>query len=590
MATIVTPLYNISHDEQIGYLVCVFDLALVVEHTSMKFDNRTPEPYTEKYLTFVDQHGLRMEVPWWYLKTSQGGVALRNERVGIKILPEKPAGTSPLQGGKFMSQTGQHFFRQSYPLHSTGWSTTIELNVTEAMNPLVVLEGKSLGIASIVAIATLILLFFAIQSVVRPLGELQKMAQHIKEGDFSVRNAIHTDDEIGILARILNLMAEAIEDRTLSLEQSAADLQNRERELRMQHNLLNAVIDSMSDGLILLNFQGQIRLSNKAAEPLLDVIDQAGSHIHIEKCESHLEGGIQCVTCMKDLDHPTSCVLTVHDTIYEILSTKVQTVHGSSKVLVVRDITEREQMHRRQAHQERLMVLGKIAAVVSHEINNPLAAISMYSQMMETELPKDSPFCEHVGVIKRNIESCQRITKDLLAYARTPQPDIQEIDIHELLHNVVQFVSPFHQKESISIEQDFQAENAVCWGDATQLQQVFVNLLVNAIQAIREDDGVVRLQTHDRKDGEVVVVDVADNGSGIDAAHISEIFEPFFTTKSSGGTGLGLSTSSRIIEAHEGELELVESRPGHTRFQVRLPRTPEHRKHVQSFVQLANAL
>jgi len=277
-----------------------------------------------------------------------------------------------------------------------------------------------------VGVATFILLFFAIQSVVRPLGELQKMAQRIKEGDFSVRNVIHTDDEIGILARILNLMAEAIEDRTVSLEQSASDLQNRERELRMQHNLLNAVIESMSDGLILLNFQGKIRLSNKAAGPLLNLVNEVGSHIDIQKCESHLEEGVQCVACMKDLDHPTSCVITVDNTIYEILSTKVQTVHGSSKVLVMRDITERELMHRRQAHQERLTVLGNIATVVSHEINNPLAAISMYSQMMESELPEDSPFSEHVDVIKRNIESCQRITKDLLAYARTPKPDIQE--------------------------------------------------------------------------------------------------------------------------------------------------------------------
>ncbi len=416
------------------------------------------------------------------------------------------------------------------------------------------------------------------------------MAQRIKEGDFSVRNVIHTDDEIGILARILNLMAEAIEDRTVSLEQSASDLQNRERELRMQHNLLNAVIESMSDGLILLNFQGKIRLSNKAAGPLLDLVNEVGSHIDIQKCESHMEEGIQCITCMKDLDHPTSCVITVENTIYEILSTKVQTVHGSSKVLVMRDITERELMHRRQAHQERLTVLGNIATVVSHEINNPLAAISMYSQMMESELPEDSPFSEHVDVIKRNIESCQRITKDLLAYARTPQPDIQEINIHKLLQNVVQFVRPVHQKKSITIEQDFQAKDAVCWGDTTQLQQVFVNLLVNAIQAIREDEGVVRLRTHDAGDEEEVVVDVADSGSGIDAEHVSEIFEPFFTTKSSGGTGLGLSTSRRIIEAHEGELELAESRPGNTRFQVRLPRKPEHRKHPQSSILPVNGV
>lgn len=576
MAAIITPLYNIQHDKQIGYLVCILDLVLVIEHTSIKFDNAIPEPHTEKYLTFVDQYGMKLEIPWWYLETLQGNTARGNERIGIKITPKQPTRSTLSQGEKYTSQTGREIFRQSYLLHSTGWRTTIELNVTEAMNPLVVLEGKALGIAGVMAAATLIVLFVVIQYIVRPLGELQRMAHRIREGDFSARNTIDTEDEIGMLAKISNLMAEAIEDRTKNLEQTAADLQKREGELRMQHRLLNMVIHSMSDGLILMNFQGQVMLSNKAAEPLLDILHQTDGHIDIQKCESHSENSDQCISCMCDPNLPTSCVLTVSDTIYEILSTKVQTLYGSSKVLVMRNITERELMHRRQAHQERLIVLGKIAAVVAHEMNNPLAAISMYNQMMETEMSVDSPFCEHVDVIKRNTKSCQRIITNLLEYARTPQPQIQEIDLHALLGNVTQFTRPLHQKNPVSIEYDFQAQNKICWADATQLQQVFVNLLANAIQAIHNGRGVIWLRTRERNNGEELVVDVEDTGSGIDVAHIPDIFEPFFTTKSSGGTGLGLSTSRRIIEAHGGELDLVESHPGKTVFRVVLPRAYKH--------------
>ncbi|MBT5873059.1 MAG: GHKL domain-containing protein, partial [Candidatus Latescibacteria bacterium] len=216
-------------------------------------------------------------------------------------------------------------------------------------------------------------------------------------------------------------------------------------------------------------------------------------------------------------------------------------------------------------------VLGKLAAVVAHELNNPLAAISMYNQMMESELPEPSPFDEHIDVIKRNTKSCQQIIHDLLDYARIPQPKIQETDLHKLLNDVVLFLRPLHGDSSISIVRNFESDDAICWGDPTQLQQVFVNLLVNAIQAVDEQSGTVRMYTRDVDEGRAIAVRIEDNGSGIDEAHRKDIFDPFFTTKSIGGTGLGLSTSARIIEAHEGTLELSSSKPGHTVFQVILP-------------------
>jgi len=415
-------------------------------------------------------------------------------------------------------------------------------------------------------------LFLVVQYIIRPLSELQKMALRIKEGDFSARNTIQTEDEIGILARTSNLMAEAIEDRTMKLEQAANNLKQSEQDLRMQHNLLNTVINTMTDGLILMNFQGQTKLSNKAAEPLLKVINKANGHLHIKKCDYHKEEGDECISCICDPGRHTSCVLTVNKEIYEILSTKVPSLYGSSKVLVARNITERELMRRQQAHQEQLAVLGKLAAVVAHEINNPLSAISMYNQMMESELPEASPFQEHVDVIKRNTEMCQYITRSLLDCARMPQPKMQATDLHALLENVVRFIRSIHKKTNIKIETAFQEADAVCWGDVAQLQQVFVNLLVNADQAIDKDGGTIRLRTTESDDG-FIVVDVIDNGPGIGVNHIDNIFEPFYTTKSIGGTGLGLPTSRQIVEAHQGSLTLLVSSPDRTIFRVTLPKT-----------------
>ena len=572
---IVSPLYDLAHDRQIGYLVCIMDLALVIESSTIGHGRSMPEPYTEKFLTVVDQRGLTLEIPWWYLESRKTSLQSGEERIGIKYFQGQPVRKSP-GVERVMSQSGEDFFRESYLMETVNWRTTVELNTTEAMNPLQDLEGKFLGIASFIAIPILILLFFAIQYVIQPLGELQRMAIRIKEGDFSARNSISSEDEIGTLAKTSNLMAEAIEERTLSLERIAADLQKQERELRVHHDLLDTVIHSMTDGLVLLNFQGKVTLSNKAAGPLLDIIEATDGHLSINKCEYHKDDSAQCATCMSDPNRTTSCVLSVQETVYEILSTKVQMPHGSSKVLVARNITEREQMHRQQGHQERLTVLGKLAAVVAHELNNPLAAISMYNQMMESELSVPSPFDEHIDVIKRNTKSCQRIIHDLLDYARVPHPKIQETDLHKLLNDVVLFLRPLHGESRITIVRNFETDDPVCWGDTTQLQQVFVNLLVNAFQAVDAQSGTVRMYTRDVDEGRAIAVRIEDNGSGIEEAHRKDIFEPFFTTKSHGGTGLGLSTSVRIIEAHEGTLELLSSRRGQTVFQVILPHLRNH--------------
>lgn len=573
-AAIVKPIWDIDHKNRIGYLACHFQLELIIESTLLDYFQAMPESGMEKHLTIVDQSGLRLEIPWWYLRQiqSQTNVAIPDETVGLKILPADPAAELVLHIGKHACQNGQEMFGQSYPLKSAGWNALLELNATDALAPVRVLEGRLLGIAIIVALTTLVLLFFPIQYLIRPLGELERVAARIKEGDFSGRVDIHSQDEIGSLAKTFNLMARAIEERTQSLEQTASDLQKRERELRIQHDRLNTVVHAMTDGLILLNARGQIVLSNKAAEPVVNLLSRTTDTMRVRKCEVNKSRHENCVPCLLDTTNATACVLTLNDRIFEVISTKLPTLIGApGKILMVRDITERERMNERQAHQERLTVLGKTAAVVAHELNSPLAAISMYNQMMEAELPEDSPFREHVEVINRNTQTCQRIIKDLLEYARTPQPKIEKIDLHEILQDVLRLLGPLNKDGMKTVASELSAKQTVILGDATQVQQVFVNLLLNAMQAIPDENGRVFLKTYQSDDGGTIIAEVEDNGTGIEEKYKEEIFEPFFTTKSSGGTGLGLPIARRIIEAHNGKLSLVTSEAGRTIFRVTLP-------------------
>ncbi|MCC7431015.1 HAMP domain-containing protein [bacterium] len=569
---IITPIFDINFGNQLGYFVSFVNLISVIKEASLDYQENVSESKIEKYLTFIDSKGVALEVPWWFLKKLNPiqDWNVDDEVVGIKIISANEKNIN-YHIGHHNCKDGKEMFGQSYPLKSAGWNTLVELNAKEALLPLQVLEGKLFGVALVIGLTILILLFFPIQYLVKPLSELQTMAFFIKEGDFSKRNKISSEDEIGHLAKTFNLMTDAIEERTTNLEKIANDLKIREKELRLQHNKLQTVVNSMRDGLILLDAKGEISLSNQAAEPIIKKL-KFKLNTGFKSCQSPENETHECVNCLLNPFKIFSCELVFEDKIYEFISSEIfSSGENIGKVLVARDITERELMKEKQAHQERLVVLGKTAAVVAHELNNPLAAISMYNQMMEEELPQTSPFAEHVEVIKRNTESCRQIIRELLDYAKTPQPKVGEVNLQEIVNNSVRLLSSLSIKKKIPIEEKTETENTLVWGDSTQLQQVFVNLLDNAIHSVSSNDGKICVTIGKVTSQNQIFVDVQDNGSGIPKELTKEIFEPFFTTKSLGGTGLGLPTAKRIINAHGGDLTLEKSQKGETIFRVLLP-------------------
>ena len=209
---------------------------------------------------------------------------------------------------------------------------------------------------------------------------------------------------------------------------------------------------------------------------------------------------------------------------------------------------------------------------MAHELNNPLAAVSMFSQMLLKGLDVGSGARSHAEVIYRNTESCKATIRALLDMATTPTAEFEEFDVHQLVTGVTQLLEPVAQRVRIAVRLGAQAENGRAFGDELQLRQAVVNLVMNAIQVLEGvHDGRVTVETVDR--GDDVAILVSDNGPGIPAEVRDRIFEPFFTTKPPGeGTGLGLPTSRRIVEAQGGRLSLVETGPGRTVFEVAVPR------------------
>lgn len=567
---ISTPVWNLSHTQVIGYLSCVVDLGTVLHDTFVANRDAIAESSLEKHLTIIDAAGQRVNIPWWFPEEQVPAGSGITRSGGIFLSRDQGSHRTSAHVGRHTCEHGKDMYGQSYPMESTGWTALVELNAEAALLPITSIEGKILGTGIIITITTLILLYFPVQFLIRPLNALNEMASRIKDGDFSARLEPESDDEIGHLTRTFNMMATAIEERTTYLEETAHDLQQSQQELRIEHHRLETVVQSMEDGLILLGRNGKIILSNQAAGPVEALLAGEAENPAIERCRDNGSGDGNCIACLLNGAAPHSCIVRFGDSIYEILSTTLPNGSGEAgKILVARDITERERMRDQQLHQDRLAVLGRIAAVVAHEMNSPMSAISMYNQMMEAELPDDSPFQEHVDVIQRNTRSCQRIIKQLLDYARSPQPEIGEVNINELVTTVLRFLKPFYDQKDIMLGYQNRNGNHTILGDSMQLQQVLVNLLMNAIQALPGEDGRIEIRT-DQNDGRLTI-DIRDNGQGIPVEKQEEIFEPFVTTKNAGGTGLGLSTARRIIRAHQGRLELVSSEPGDTMFRITLP-------------------
>ena len=452
------------------------------------------------------------------------------------------------------------------PLAANGWSVQVRLTDPEALAPVSGLQAKFLLVGVALAAAIGVLLFFPMRFLARPLVELREAARRLQAGDLAVRVDTNTEDEIGDLGRSFNHMAEAVETRTLRMEDAL-------RELAAQRDRLDAVIASMRDGLVVLDADGTAILSNAAAKPLLDLVAARDPRVSGHRlCDDARTSGTNCATCLFEPSRPMrSCVVDAGSRVLEIHATRLPPGRDgrSGRVLAARDVTERVAQDERQIHQERLSVLGEVAAVMAHELNNPLAAISMFSQMVDQGLGPGSAFREHLEVIRRNTDACKRAIRELLDYAAGAPPEIGEVDVNAVLEDVARFLRPLAERSNARIALDLRAAAPSLTGDEIQIRQIFVNLVVNALQAMGARGGEVTLGT---RDGEGhLVVDVADTGPGVPEEARGRIFDPFFTTKSRGlGTGLGLSTSRRIAELHGGGVDLVETAPGRTVFRVRL--------------------
>lgn len=234
------------------------------------------------------------------------------------------------------------------------------------------------------------------------------------------------------------------------------------------------------------------------------------------------------------------------------------------------DIEELGKLNEQLIRTEKLAAIGTLAAGVAHEVNNPLASISSLIQMIEREGSVDEPTADKLALIQTQISRITRVTKDMMDFARARPAARSRVDINDLVRTSLRLAGFDKQFQKLAVSTDLGGDLPKPDGDPDQLQQVFLNLLLNARDAM-PDGGKLLVATNARSGW--VSVRIADTGNGIPAPDLKKIFDPFFTTKSTGrGTGLGLAVCYGIVTAHGGRIEVESSSEG-TSFAVYLPET-----------------
>jgi signal transduction histidine kinase/HAMP domain-containing protein len=474
----------------------------------------------------------------------------------------------------------------------------------------------------VVVLAGISLTVLLVNVFLKPVKKLVQATKRIANGDLTYKVEVAAKDEIGMLASSFNQMTgslkesrEKIEEYNRNLEymvkERTAELEKTTRLLQTEYNRLEAIINSPNLGVLIEDKDCNIRFMNKT------LIETFGQQVG-QKCYEKLKGQTRmCSFCpIEEILVKGKNSLTYLDQdnlghFYELSASLFQDEKGEKFVLeTLRDITERKKLetqveeythnlektndelaHALQSLKEtqsqliqveKMAAVGQLAAGVAHELNNPLGGILGYSQFALEKIDQKSlasfdaedtrNLHQYLKDIEEQTKKCRAIIQSLLKFSRASKhEDHQPTDIAQVLKETLVFTQHQIVKHKVKLLQELEEPLPLIQGHPSQLQQVFTNLILNAVQAMPQG-GTLTVQSRKGEGSKTVEVSFIDTGTGIAAENLDKVFEPFFTTKKVGeGTGLGLSVSYGLIKEHGGEIKVKSQKNQGASFTVILP-------------------
>ncbi|MBI4852482.1 MAG: PAS domain S-box protein [Acidobacteria bacterium] len=391
----------------------------------------------------------------------------------------------------------------------------------------------------------------------------------------TIEGSILTSEDIELVKSLSGYVAVAIENSLLYRSEK-----EKAFALAKLKDFSENIIESVNVGLLSIDKEGFITNWNRTLEELLAIrrSDALGSSVE-EIFDKDLITTIHNATgnfswqldSTHNIYHYKTTSRNGRELVFNLSLSPLETKDArlSGTLILLEDITERVRLEEQLRATDKLSSIGLLAAGVAHEVNTPLTGISSYTQMLLAQTPSIDPKHLVLEKIKRQTHRASEIVNNLLNFSRTGNVEFAELDIHRVLDDTIQLLEPQLRNTQIKLERAYGEALPSTIGNATKLQQVFMNLLINARDAMPQG-GTLSIHTQYR-DG-AILIEIQDTGVGIAPENIAKIYDPFFTTKGVGqGTGLGLAVSYGIIQEHKGRI-FVESKPGQgTQFQIKLP-------------------
>lgn len=398
--------------------------------------------------------------------------------------------------------------------------------------------------------------------------------------------ALLTSEDTDLLRALSGYVAVAVENSLLYKSEM-----EKAEELARLKDFSENIIESVSVGIVVIDLEGRITTWNSAMEEMVGV---SRSRALGSPISAVLD--VDLIETIRNATGQQGWALTEPRHIYKfnaatedgrpltvnISLAPFEQARGvvSGTLLVLENVTERVQLEQQLLQREKLSSIGLLAAGVAHEVNTPLAGVSSYAQMLLQQMSSNDPKRQLLEKIQSQTLRASGIVNNLLNFSRTGDTQFQEVDVNKVLEDTLQLLEPQLRSSNIEVKRSFGRNVPGAFGNAPKLQQVFMNLVLNARDAM---PGGGRLSIHTRLVDTSLVIDFGDTGIGIAPENIAQIYDPFFTTKEVGqGTGLGLALSYGIIQEHGGRI-FVESRPGEgAHFTIKLPAASARQVQVAS--------
>lgn len=368
------------------------------------------------------------------------------------------------------------------------------------------------------------------------------------------------------------------------VKQKIQELEAANLSLRGKKTELQAVFDAIGDCVIIYDREGRVQYRNRLAPRVFPQ-----ETVHGQSCRAlfHPDRDEERESCPVDRAlQGESCQISFSTTkhsgknrYFDVIATPIaEPTEGYRALVFIRDVTERRARELQLLQGEKMSSIGVLAAGVAHEINNPMTSVAGYAEALQRrfrdtpELAEDlrlSDFPRYLEIIVREVYRCKAIIDSLLSFSRKSDGAFGKVDLNGIIGEVLELVRHQGRDKNIEIDDNLLAPLPPVLGDASALRQVFLNLIMNGLQAI-EGKGSVRIETA-LENGQVLAK-VTDTGSGIAPDLLDQIWNPFFTTKVVGkGQGLGLAVTYDIIKKHDGLIEVQSQLGKGTEFTLKLP-------------------